>query len=73
LASTNERPWRLVIIIGDVIHRVMPSWGTGTHLRLVVSVILTVILLDHVIARQCSILFYRKELITAAENITGEQ
>ncbi|EPM43252.1 hypothetical protein A256_27698, partial [Pseudomonas syringae pv. actinidiae ICMP 19103] len=59
--------WRLVIIIGDVIHRVMPSRGTGTHLRLVVSVILPVILLDHVIARQC------KELITAAENITGEQ
>ncbi|EPN13318.1 hypothetical protein A252_00005, partial [Pseudomonas syringae pv. actinidiae ICMP 9855] len=63
LTSTNERPWRLVIIIGDVIHRVMPSRGTGTHLRLVVSVILPVILLDHVIARQCSILFYRKELI----------
>ncbi|KWS98301.1 hypothetical protein AL049_12215 [Pseudomonas syringae pv. cerasicola] len=32
-----------------------------------------VILLDHIIARQCSVLFYRKELITAAENITGEQ
>ncbi|RMT27306.1 hypothetical protein ALP52_103027 [Pseudomonas amygdali pv. mori] len=45
----------------------------GTHLRLVVSVILTVILLDHVIARQCSVLFYRKELIIAAESITGEQ
>ncbi len=45
----------------------------GTHPRLVVSVILTVILLDHVIARQCSVLFYRKELITAAESITGEQ
>ncbi|WP_221034074.1 hypothetical protein, partial [Pseudomonas coronafaciens] len=53
-----------------VIHLVMPSWGMGTHLRLVVSVILTVILLDHVIARQCSVLFYRKELIIAAESIT---
>ncbi|RMU73943.1 hypothetical protein ALP24_103263 [Pseudomonas syringae pv. aptata] len=45
----------------------------GTHPLLVVSVILTVILLDLVIARQCSVLFYRKELITAAESITGEQ
>ncbi|SOS30643.1 hypothetical protein CFBP3846_P200053 (plasmid) [Pseudomonas syringae pv. avii] len=34
-----------------VIHRVMPSWGMGTHLRFVVAEILTVIPLDHAVAR----------------------
>ncbi|RMT27927.1 hypothetical protein ALP51_200025 [Pseudomonas savastanoi] len=63
--STAKWSWRLVTIIRSIIHRIMTYGGLGTG-RLVVSVILTVIPIDHVVARQLFWIGHLEHILTSS-------